>query len=497
MLLTALRRVIGAGLVLLSGVLPAEAAASDDLMREARAALARATTAMEAISTGGGYLWRYSPDLAERAGENPATASQVWVQNPGTPAMGFAFLRAHASTGEARYLEAAWAVGEALAAGQLASGGWDYLIEFDPEKRTAWYRRDDLGRISPEEAAKRRNVSTYDDDNTQQALRFLVALTTLNPSGDGPRDRRLREARDYGLAKLLEAQRPTDGWPQRWNGQPVDPAAYPVRSASFDPAWPRQHSGQPYYDHATLNDDTQRDCILTLLDAAEKLNRPDLRSAALRGGEFLLRAQLPEPQPAWAQQYDARMHPAWARAFEPPGVSSRESGGVINLLVDLYLETGETGFLEPLPRAIAWLRRSELAPGQWARLYEPDTNRPIFGDRDGKIYYAVEEISLERQTGYSWKSDFGLPKIMARAEEVMAQGREAYRTRQAAAKAADDPAKRAAALAPRVKVAIVRLDAQGRWLVPFRGAPAITTAAYIANVHLLCDYLDAERAVTR
>ncbi len=485
-------RSIAALLVVLAG--GTAAVAADNLADEARTALAKATSAMQGIATEGGYLWRYSPDLSERAGENVATATQIWVQTPGTPAMGFAFLRAHASTGEARYLEAAWAVAEALAAGQLASGGWDYLIEFDPEKRTAWYLRDDLGRLAPDDVAKRRNVSTYDDDNTQQALRFLVALTVVHPAGDTARDRRIREARDYGLAKLAEAQRPSGGWPQRWDGRPVDSSAYPVQSASIDPAWPRAHTGQPYYDHSTLNDDTQRDCILTLLDAAKQLNRPDLRAVALRGGEFLRRAQLPEPQPGWAQQYNARMHPAWARAFEPPGVSSRESAGVMSLLVDLYLETGDAGFLEPLPRAIAWLRRSEIAPGQWARLYEPDTNRPIFGDRDGKIYYSVEELSLERQTGYAWKGAFGVPAAIAQAEAALTLGREAMLARRDAAAQRDDPARRAEELAPRVRAAITALSPEGWWLATVRDAPAITTAAYIANARLLCDYLDALRA---
>lgn len=468
--------------------------AADTLATEARAALAKATAAMQGIATEGGYLWRYSPDLSARAGENEATATQIWVQTPGTPAMGFAFLRAHASTGEARYLEAAWAVAEALATGQLASGGWDYLIEFDPEKRAAWYRRDDIGRVPVDEAAKRRNVSTYDDDNTQQALRFLVALTIINSTSDTARDQRIRETRDYGLAKLAEAQRPSGGWPQRWNGQRVDPAAYPVRNAAIDPAWPRAHSGQPYSDHSTLNDDTQRDCILTLLDAAKKLNRPDLRAVALRGGEFLRRAQLPEPQPGWAQQYDARMHPAWARAFEPPGVSSRESAGVMSLLVDLYLETGEFGFLEPLPRAIVWLRRSEIAPGRWARLYEPGTNRPIFGDRDGKIYYSVEELTLERQTGYAWKGAFGVPAAIAQAEAALTLGREALLARRDAAAQPGDAAKRITALTPRVRAAIDALGAEGWWLATVNEAPAITTSAYIAYARLLCDYLDAVRA---
>ena len=48
-------------------------------------------------------------------------------------------------------------------------------------------------------------------------------------------------------------------------------------------------------------------------------------AAAKRGGDFLLLAQMPEPQPAWCQQYHPDMHPVWARKFEPPAIACSES----------------------------------------------------------------------------------------------------------------------------------------------------------------------------
>ena len=54
--------------------------------------------------------------------------------------------------------------------------------------------------------------------------------------------------------------------------------------------------------------------------------------------------------PAWAQQYNPQLQPDWARAFEPPCVVSNEAGGAMRLLIDLYLETGDQKYLEPLPR---------------------------------------------------------------------------------------------------------------------------------------------------
>ena len=411
---------------LLAGGTSLAPAAEVPLSQQAVAAMQKSTAYLRSIATEGGYLWRYSTDLTQRAGERTATATQIWVQPPGTPSVGMAFLRAYEATGDATYLDAAKAAADALAVGQLASGGWDYLIDFDPQRSSAWYRRSDIGRITPAEAAKRRNVTTFDDDNSQSALRLLLAVAEASQGSNEPRDLRIREARDYAVTKLLEAQRPNGGWPQRWNGVPVAATEYPVQPARYPVSYPREYPNVNYNGFYTLNDNTHRDCVTTLLEASRRLKRPELRAAALKGGDFLILAQMPEPQPVWAQQYNPQLEPAWARAFEPPSLCSSESVGAMRLLVDLYLESGDEKYLAPLPRAIAWFKRSEIAPGIWARMYELETNRPVYGDHDGKIRYRVEDLSPERQTGYSWRGPYGVAGVISYYEEVKRAGREAF-----------------------------------------------------------------------
>src|SRR5690242_5130579 len=83
-----------------------------------------------------------------------------------------------------------------------------------------------------------------------------------------------------------------------------------------------------------------------VLEAARIYNEPKYRAVAEKGGEFILLAQMPDPQPAWAQQYDREMHPAWARAFEPPAVTGGESQGIMKTLLVLFQETGNRKYLD-------------------------------------------------------------------------------------------------------------------------------------------------------
>ncbi len=450
---------------------------------------------MQSIATGGGYLWNYSPDLRRRAGETVANEDHIWVQAPGTPAMGMAFLRAHAATGEVRYLDAARAAAEALAFGQLGSGGWHYSIDMQRRENNRDGLLDYRGRASErEKPGQPMNPhytiqSTFDDDNSQGAIRFLLACLAAAKSSPSPRDRSIRATLDRALGGLLRAQYANGAWPQRFGGRPHDPAAHAPKAARIPDQYPREWSpAWDYQTHYTLNDETQYDCIRTMLEAGKALGDASYLASAKRGGEWLLLAQLPEPQPAWAQQYNEAMEPAWARAFEPPAVASLESGSALRALLLLYRETGEQRFLAPIAAAVAWLERSAIAPGRWARLYELGTNRPIYGDVDGRIHHSIEELTPKRRTGYGWQGDFRLPDTLAACRSALAGG----------AGPAGETHRRLAPLAKRAaaaRQAIAALDAQGRWIRDGRMTknapeePLIMTREFIRQANVLCDFL--------
>ncbi len=333
------------------------------------------------VSASGGYLWRYSRDLKRREGEGKATPTMAWVQPPGTPTVGDALLRVYHITKDEYYLDAARETAYALVNGQLRSGGWGYTIEFDPKRRKAYnFRVDD---VTP----KSRNTTTLDDDTTQSALRFLMrADQTLEFL-----DNKLHSSVEFALKSLLQAQYPNGAWPQRYDSFP-DPKEFPVKKASYPKSWSRTWPKKDYRSYYTFNDDTIADTIDMMFQAADTYQEPRYTKAAIEAGGFILLAQMPEPQPAWAQQYDADMHPAWARKFEPPSVSGGESRGVMRTLMYLYRRTGDKKWLEPIPRALAYAKKSELPGNRMARFYELKTNKPLYFTKDYKLTYSSNDM---------------------------------------------------------------------------------------------------------
>ncbi|MBM3811809.1 MAG: hypothetical protein FJW20_09255 [Acidimicrobiia bacterium] len=353
----------------------------------------------EKASKEGGYHFAYAHDLSYGRSESAEGPTQVEVQREGTPRVGMAYLEAYAATGERVFLDYAGAAGMAYVKGQMCSGGWDYLIEFDAEKRKRYAYRAD-GNCGG------RGVTNLDDNVTQSGVRFLMRLDTALEFKDAA----IHGAVKFALESLLKAQYPIGAWPQRFSQIP-DHAKYPVKKASYPESWPRQWPGENYQTHYTFNDNTIADAIDMMLEAARIYKEPKYLASAERGGQFILLAQMPDPQPAWAQQYDLNMHPAWARVFEPPSVTGGESQGIMRMLFVLYRETGNRKYLEPVPRALEYLKKSILPPQEkpsearrrirgpaLARFYELRTNRPLYITKGTQV--RAQGLGSGRPDGY-------------------------------------------------------------------------------------------------
>lgn len=447
---------------------------------------------VEQVATRGAYHFTYTDDLSYGRSEQKEGPHTVEVQREGTPVVGMAYLEAYSATGDTYYLEAARKTALAIVSGQHWSGGWDSFIEFDPAERKKYPYRSD-GPARDLSSYPGNPVTSLDDNMTQAVMRFLARVDkALNF-----KDATIHEASRYACDRLIKAQYPNGAWPQRFNRDP-DPAKHPVRQASYPKAWNRKWPGSNYQSHYTFNDNSISDMIDAYLEAARIYNEPRYLAAAEKGGGFILRAQMPDPQPAWAQQYDAEMHPAWARIFEPPAVTGGESLGIMRTLLVLYRETGNRKYLDPLPRALAYLKRSVLPPVEnpseirhrasvarpnalvLARFYELETNRPLYITKGTRV--SVKNGSSSLLDGYEITYDdtsvITHYAVLVSGEElpaIEAEYQALLKAEPATVRRSADlsglspwsqsrrPTPAAATLAPRVSAALAALDSRGAW----------------------------------
>ena len=475
--------------------------ASDAALGErAQAALRKAVEFYRTkVATEGGYHFAYAEDLSYGRSEMSEGPTRVEIQRDGTPLVGMAYLDAYEATGDTYYRDAARDVARALVKGQYCSGGWDYYIEFDPGKRLPFpYRAD--GRCAQPGTDKSTRPTTLDDNVTQAAMRLLMRVDRELDFSDTA----IHDAARFALDSLVKAQHPNGAWPQRYSRFP-NPAEYPVKRASYPESWPRTWPGADYYTHYTFNDNSIVDALDGMLEAARIYKEPRYLASAEKGGEFMLLSQMPEPQPGWAQQYDREMHPAWARQFEPPSITGGESQSVMRALMLLYRETGKQKYLEPLPRALTYYKRSILpevenpseirrrvCPGRTpcvARFYELETNRPLYVTKGTRVTTVGQGVTNVDGYGLSYSdqsvithyavltSGAGFADIEKEYKTLLGADASSLKrpdrlhglspwtaaTRLMPAGAESTTAERQA-LEPRVRAVIESMDARGAWV---------------------------------
>jgi PelA/Pel-15E family pectate lyase len=296
----------------------------------------------------------------------------------------------------------------------VAAGAKDYLKRPD-----AWFRSDEGRKVAanilshqstqgswpknqdnatvPSTIPAEQIKGTFDNGATTDEMRFLARAMKADPQSS------YQTAFFKGLDHILKAQYANGGWPQY----------YP--------------SSKGYPRYVTYNDNAmvrlmelvRETADLTFVDEARK---KQAREAFDRGIACILKSQVKVngKLTAWCAQHDeVDLSPKPARAFEPVSLSGHETVGLVRLLMSLDRPSPEV--FRAVESAVAWLEAVRLkgirqvsedgdkkvvqdanAPPLWARFYEIGTNRVLYGDRDGKVYFSLAEISKERRTGYAW-----------------------------------------------------------------------------------------------
>ncbi|HEY2404490.1 MAG TPA: pectate lyase [Polyangiaceae bacterium] len=273
---------------------------------------------------------------------------------------------------------------------QTPSGGWSKRTEFKDAPRAP-------GMSFYSENTSFHYTATIDNDSTTEELRYLARAEGALP------DPRNVQAFRRGVDYLLAAQYPNGCFPQ----------VYPLQGG--------------YHDAATYNDNATVNALRLLGDVASGAltlatveQNPAAASAVQRGLDCIVKSQVRKNGVAtvWGQQHHPlTLEPVAARRYELAALCGRESAWVTEYLMDLA---------EPNPDVVAavhasidWYRAHALhglryehqvlskadgAPPLWARLYELDTDRPIFSNRDGIKRYDWNELT-DRRAGYTWYSE--------------------------------------------------------------------------------------------
>lgn len=272
---------------------------------------------------------------------------------------------------------------------QTPSGGWSKRTDMSYANR------------KPGQAfgVEEEYIPTFDNSATSTQLMLLAKA--FYATGD----ERYRSAFSRGLDLIILAQYPNGGWPQN----------FPLTG--------------DYHNHITYNDALMRDLMVVLhkvtraknefafVTAEQQLAAQQSLALAL---DCVIKTQVISNRKLtiWGAQHDARtLQPAKARAYEMISLASAESIWLLDFLMEIERPNPE--LIRAIHAAAKWyeqnkivgkiwrlgdshLRENKNAEPLWARFYEIETNKPIFGDRDGSIHYDISEISTERRKGYAW-----------------------------------------------------------------------------------------------
>ena len=285
---------------------------------------------------------------------------------------------------------------------QLPNGAWPKQLI---DKSVVDYRLPINGPLSKKIKDTGVDHATLDNNATTREINSLIKAYKAT------RHKAYLKAAERGIAYLLSAQYDNGGFPQY----------YPNKSL--------------YRAKITYNDDAMIKALQVLdnvakaqngFEAVEATYRKKAQLAVHKGISCIIKTQIIQNSipTIWAAQYNEKtLEAAQARKFEPVSLSTSESVAIVRFLMQ---QNTTPQIQQAIECAITWFRKNAIkgyrfitqknnSTGQierklipdstsviWARFYDIQDNRPLFGDRDDSIKYTFEELSEERKNGYAW-----------------------------------------------------------------------------------------------
>ncbi len=294
---------------------------------------------------------------------------------------------------------------------QLDNGGWDK--DYSLHVTRAWNGTE--SKITKGWSVNGAPLGTIDNDATYSEMRLIAEAYLL--STDATQKQTFLDSFNKAFAFLQDLQYPTGGFAQ---------------------VYPRRNN---YSDNVTFNDNAMVSVLKLLQDItkqrypfsqggiADSATQQLAKTMMDKGTEYILESQIVANgvKTAWcAQHHPTTYAPVKARAYEHPSISGSESVEIIKFLLTL---TDNAKAQSSAKSAIAYLDSVKLSnmtydssvepyifakEGEtiWYRFYEIGTNKGIFSDMSGVVYYDISQITEERRTGYNWCVD--TPKKLLR-----------------------------------------------------------------------------------
>ncbi|MCP8897697.1 pectate lyase [Gilvimarinus xylanilyticus] len=263
-------------------------------------------------------------------------------------------------------------------------------------------------------AAKNQSDASFDNRNIYPQITYLSHA--FQRSGDT----QYRTAALAGLDFVLSAQYHNGGWPH----SPDRP-------------------DRAYGDYITFADEVMPGVLSFLrqvqsgefpFDYIPAHKRTEATQAIAKGDRLILQLQVKvDGAPSiWAGQYhEQTLQPVAARSYELPALQTWESVAVVEYLMSIPKPSSEV--VSAVDHAVSWFRDNKIpgvrveefaieperfeyhtaridrrlvkdasAPGLWARFYDLTTSEPFFTNRDGSRVEALQDVALERRSGYHW-----------------------------------------------------------------------------------------------
>ena len=239
---------------------------------------------VEKVSTNGGYVWTYLPDLSRRWGELEARATMIWIQPPGTRDDGPPVPR------------------------RLSRDRRRVLL---PRRRSRWPARSSgrstrraAGTTSPTSPASARCAS-----GTTPSARTPGGSRSSSTTGATPRSttpaRRSRRSSCCGSTSRSAIRSTSPRSTRRSSSSSTASIrSAPGRSAIRCSTSSRTTASPDYTSYLTFNDDVAGENIDFLVHVLPGARRPARCSMPItRGMNAFLVTQQGPPQPGWALQY--------------------------------------------------------------------------------------------------------------------------------------------------------------------------------------------------